>query len=130
MRIAIVEDDKDGRDVLRELLAMWGHGVEAFSTGGEALERHGERPFDVAVIDLGLANVDGLHVARQLSLLPMHPLIIAYSGQHQLRAEALDAGCNHFILKPSVDELQDALKQAPISLESVRAGKRARRDQR
>src|SRR5204863_5486052 len=56
--IAIVEDDRDFRDVLHALLESWGHRVEEAETGTRGLEIiRASRP-DIAIVDLGLPGLD------------------------------------------------------------------------
>jgi CheY-like chemotaxis protein len=114
-RIVIVDDDRDLREALHELLAAMGYEVEAFALASEAIERHGEGGFEIALVDLSLQEIGGLELVRHLRALSVDLGILVYSGRHDLRQAALDAGCDRFILKPSVDELQKALEEWPWS---------------
>src|SRR5437762_2729538 len=64
-RVLIVEDNADGRESLARLLQLVGHQVAVAEDGGRGVELAlAVRP-DVALIDLGLPDVDGCEVARQ-----------------------------------------------------------------
>jgi CheY-like chemotaxis protein len=66
LRVLVVEDDRDTREGLRQLLAIWGHAVETAESAAEAIEKARERAFDAAVVDVGLPDRDGYEVARRL----------------------------------------------------------------
>src|SRR4051812_32353373 len=66
--VLIVEDDDDSREMLGELVSLYGHRPLAAANATEALARaRDERP-DVALIDLGLPEIDGCELARLLRL--------------------------------------------------------------
>ena len=62
--VLIVEDNEDAREALRTLLDLEGHRVDAAGTGPRALELARDREFEIALIDIGLPEVDGYEVAR------------------------------------------------------------------
>jgi signal transduction histidine kinase/ActR/RegA family two-component response regulator len=66
-RILLIDDEADNLDVLREVLQLEGHEVEIASSGPEALARidAGER-FDLALCDVGMPEMSGWQVAREL----------------------------------------------------------------
>lgn len=65
-KILLVEDDEDARVALATLLRLYGHAVEAVATGGEALAVAAVARFDVALVDVGLPDMDGLELGRRL----------------------------------------------------------------
>ena len=67
-RILVVDDDAGNRETLTELLGLSGHDVVAAESGQQALElvRASERPFDVALVDLAMPDMNGVELARQL----------------------------------------------------------------
>jgi len=66
-RILLVDDETDNLDVLREVLQLEGHDVEVARSGPEALARidRGER-FDLVLCDVGMPEMSGWQVAREL----------------------------------------------------------------
>jgi len=103
-RILVVEDHRESREALTDLLGLWGHDVQATDEGGAGLAiARSWRP-DVVLLDLGLRDIDGYEVARRLSKLPesQRPVIIAVTGYGDPDAvwRALDAGCDAHLLKP------------------------------
>ena len=67
-RILVVDDDAGNRETLTELLGLSGHDVVAAGSGEQALEvvKESERPFDVALVDLAMPDMDGVQLARLL----------------------------------------------------------------
>ena len=69
-RILLIEDNADGRQRLRDLLALWGHQVEMAADGVQGLEKVRTWRPDVALIDIGLPGLDGYQVAQQVRAVP------------------------------------------------------------
>lgn len=78
------------------------------------------------VLDLGLEDMDGCKVVQLIRAVPSGtvPVVIAYSGLHQREAGALHAGCDAFILKPSIEELESmiGLSRQDVRRHSAYAG--------
>jgi signal transduction histidine kinase len=107
--VLLVEDNPDGRGVLRALLELEGHDVEEAADGPGALERALARPPDVAVIDIGLPGLDGYEVARRLRKGPRgdEMVLIALTGygQPKDRMRSAAAGFDAHLVKPVDDGL-------------------------
>ena len=65
-RIVIVEDGRDSRDMLRYLLEHAGHEVHEAADGPSGLRMIVERLPDIALVDVGLPDLDGYEVARRV----------------------------------------------------------------
>jgi CheY-like chemotaxis protein len=118
LRVVLVEDDVDIRDLVGRLIETWGHsviGVSGTGQGGVDLLL-GERP-DVAVVDIGLPDIDGYEVARRMhaELGEARPGLVAMSGYGQERDRELarEAGFDvHLVKPPEPDVLREALEYA------------------
>ncbi|WNG23252.1 response regulator [Cystobacter fuscus] len=116
-RVLLVEDNEDTREVLRELLEMWGHQVEVAEDGFRGVERFPSLRPHVALVDLGLPGMDGFQVARRIreSEGGQDVYLVAltgYSGEH--RSRAVEAGFDLHVVKPvKPDELERLLSQLP-----------------
>jgi CheY-like chemotaxis protein len=118
--ILIAEDSADSREMMQLLLEQKGYQVVAASDGMHAVEvALSSRP-DLVLLDLELPKLDGLSVTRNLRLDPKFkdvPIIIL-SGHDpsRFRQDALDAGCDDYLLKPidfdSLHELLDRMMSA------------------
>ncbi|MDC0668419.1 hybrid sensor histidine kinase/response regulator [Nannocystis radixulma] len=104
-RIVIVEDNTDGREMLRQLLEFVGHQVEEAADGPTGVEKIlGWRP-TVALVDIGLPGFDGYEVARRVRAAEHdgpRPLLIALTGYglEGDRKAARAAGFDHHLTKP------------------------------
>jgi CheY-like chemotaxis protein len=102
--ILLVEDNSDARETLRLLLELEGHRVAAAETGEGAIELALAKTFTVALIDIGLPDVDGYQVARRIrsSGTRDQMLLIALTGYGQPEdvRRALAAGFDAHVVKP------------------------------
>jgi CheY-like chemotaxis protein len=123
LRVVIVEDNDDSRMMLCELLELSGFECHTATTGALGLEVIAELRPDVALVDIGLPELDGLEVARLVRKNPRNEklLLIALTGygQREDREAANRAGFDTHLVKP-VDF--DAL----LALLRAHATKRAR----
>jgi len=116
-RVLLVEDNEDTREVLRELLEMWGHQVEVAEDGFKGVQLFPVLRPHVALVDLGLPGMDGFQVARTIreSEGGRDVFLVAltgYSGEH--RTQAVEAGFNLHLVKPvKPDDLERLLEQIP-----------------
>jgi CheY-like chemotaxis protein len=102
--ILLVEDNFDARETLRLLLELEGHRVAAVETGERAVQLALEQKFTVALIDIGLPDLDGYQVAGRIraSAAGNSLLLIALTGYGQPEdvRRALAAGFNAHLVKP------------------------------
>jgi signal transduction histidine kinase len=125
--VVVVEDNDDIADVLAEWLEQLGHTVRVARQGKRGVELIRERPPDLVVCDLGLPDVDGMEVCRQIRCLPLdpQPVMIALTGwgrEDDLRATH-EAGFDHHLVKPvATDKLEALLGKVSV----IRDGNRGR----
>src|SRR5947208_413277 len=80
-RILVVEDNRDGREVLRTLLELLGNQVETAADGAEGVLKALAFQPDIALIDIGLPRLDGYQVARRLrAALGNRVILLAQTG--------------------------------------------------
>ena len=105
--VLVVDDEPQIRRVVRNVLAATTRVIEA-STGRDAIDlAAAERP-DLVVLDLGLPDMSGLDVCREIRMWSSAPIIVL-SARHsdQEKVGLLDAGADDYITKPfSPSELQ------------------------
>jgi DNA-binding response OmpR family regulator len=104
LRVLLVEDDADLREMTTELLADAGHEVVALGDGVAAWERLQADVFPLVVLDVGLPGLDGIEVCRRLRRLPegdgvMVLVVTARTAPADLQA-VLDAGADDYLAKP------------------------------
>jgi two-component system KDP operon response regulator KdpE len=113
-RVLIVEDEPALLRALRINLRARGYDVVAASTGREALAQARQRPPDVVLLDLGLPDIDGTEVIRDLRGWSRAPVIVL-SGRTGSgdKIGALDAGADDYVTKPfDMEELLARLRAA------------------
>ena len=102
MRAIVIEDDQDLNKQIVSRLKQEGFAVDSAQNGVDGLYLIKEYPCDVAIIDLGLPQMSGLELIRQIRLegskLPV--LILTARGRWQDKVEGLDAGADDYLVKP------------------------------
>ncbi len=100
-RILVVEDEPDIRRFVRMSLEADGHEVCEAATLQRGLIESGTRRPELAIIDLGLPDGDGVDLIRQLRAWSAVPVIVlsARSGEAD-KIGALDAGADDYLVKP------------------------------
>jgi two-component system KDP operon response regulator KdpE len=101
-RVLVVDDDPPIRRLLRTTLGAQGFAVlEAVDAESALHSVRTDRP-DVVLLDLGLPDLDGLHVVRQMrSSKNDTPIIILSSrGDERVKVAALDLGADDYVTKP------------------------------
>lgn len=102
--IVLIEDDEASQYFYGTLLRRHGYTVRSARFGKAGLRSVRDDPPDVVVLDLGLPELDGFEVLRQLKHDPATrhiPVIVVtvHVFEHD-RAQAMDAGCDEFLSKP------------------------------
>jgi CheY-like chemotaxis protein len=118
-RLLLVDDNQDAVDLLAMSLTELGHDVRAAYDPRTALAMARERPPDVALLDIGLPEMDGYELAAALrAQQPDPPLgLIALSGYGQPadRSRSVAAGFSAHLVKPvDLAALQDAISRASV----------------
>lgn len=117
LKVCLVENHDDSREVLGMLLTQLGHEVAFAESMGSALEVLKSQPFDVLVSDIGLPDGDGWQLLNQLGD-RRPPCCIAISGYGMARdrQRSAEAGFQHHLVKPAdVKELQSVLRDVARS---------------
>lgn len=117
-RILVIEDDAAMARLLRVLLECAGYQVRAENSGAAALTEAAETPADLVILDLGLPDMNGYEVCRQLRqrFQPWSLPILMFTGMDkpvdQLRGFAF--GADAYLTKPC--EPEELLKTVALLL--------------
>ncbi|MCH7506812.1 MAG: response regulator transcription factor [Proteobacteria bacterium] len=108
MRVLLIEDDQRLLDTLATHLREAGYAVDASRDGIEGLYLGEEFPIDLAIIDLGLPEMPGLDVIRELRSrgrdFPI--LVLTARSEWQDKVAGLEAGADDYLTKPfHIEEL-------------------------
>jgi signal transduction histidine kinase/ActR/RegA family two-component response regulator len=105
LRIMVVDDNQDAADTLSRLLTCNGHAVLTAYTAETALALAEREVPDVFLLDIGLPDLDGYELARQLRLRPSlaQSMLVAVTGygQPEDRQRTSAAGFSHHLVKPA-----------------------------
>jgi two-component system KDP operon response regulator KdpE len=99
--ILVVDDEAQIRRLLRRILEQEGHKVFLADCGKDGLAHAGSDRPDVIVLDLGLPDMDGLEVLKELrsrSSIPV--LILSVREAEETIVQTLDAGADDYLTKP------------------------------
>jgi two-component system, OmpR family, KDP operon response regulator KdpE len=112
--VLLIEDELPIRKFLAASLASAGYQLEEATTGQEAIRRASQRPPDLVVLDLGLPDMDGQELLRQLREWLTAPVIVLSArDQEQQKITALDNGADDYLTKPfSTGELLARIRAA------------------
>ena len=104
LRLLLVEDSSDIREVFTLLLRAEGMDVVATATGREAMEQAASRDFDVILTDLGLPDIPGdVVIRRVLASARRRPRVIVVTGYDEpFVSRARQAGADIVFSKPIV----------------------------
>lgn len=99
--VVIIEDDVDIREVLVSVLAQGGFRVHSYAAGTEGVEGIREYRPQVVILDLGLPDIDGYEVARQLRLFSNAYIMMLTARNQELDVLlGLEAGADEYLTKP------------------------------
>jgi CheY-like chemotaxis protein len=112
-RVMVVDDHIASGDLLREILTMEGYAVCVANCGRDAVAMSQEFRPQIALLDIGLPDMDGFALAKQLKAELHLPEIrlIALSGYSQPVDAVGGDGFDHYLVKPiDVDQLLSLLQ--------------------
>jgi CheY-like chemotaxis protein len=112
----VVDDNQDVAESCKTLLELSGHRVRTAYTGHDAFELAQNLRPDVILMDIGLPDVNGYDLARQIRATPwgVKADLIAITGwgQEADRDRAFRAGFDHHLTKPISTESLETLLQS------------------
>lgn len=114
LRVLVVDDERAIRRYLHAALNAQGYTVFEASNGKDALNMTASERPDLIILDLGLPDLDGVEVTRQLREWTGIPIIILSVREQEIdKISALDAGADDYLTKPfSSGELMARMRAA------------------
>ena len=115
LRVLVVDDEPAILRFLRAGLSGQGYVVLEATTGQAVLDQVRRKAADLVVLDLGLPDIDGLEVIRNLreggAALPI--IVLSSRDDEKAKVDALDLGADDYVTKPfGMDELQARIRAA------------------
>lgn len=117
LTVLVVDDNRDAADSLAEVLRAYGHRASTAYGGKEAIEKGTRESYDIALVDIGMPEVDGLEVARRIhrSEKGARTMLVALTGwgANEDRDRSRQAGFAFHLTKPvDIDTLGALLATA------------------
>ena len=121
MRILVCEDDPGMASFLERGLSSRGYATTVVGDGSSALAIASDQDFELAILDLGLPDVDGFSVLRELRRRGEHLPVIILTARDDLsdKVKGLDAGASDYLTKPF--RLDELLARVRVQLREGRA---------
>jgi len=113
MRLLLVEDDQQLSQSLSKALKREGFSLQTVATGREAVVSVEFDSIDIVILDLGLPDMDGLEVLKQIKNLKTSCKVLVLTARDQLtdKVKGLDAGADDYLVKPfEYDELSARIR--------------------
>ena len=119
LRILVVENHADTRELLTSLLEGLGHTVVVAESMGKALRAAPRSKCDVLISDIGLPDGDGWELLGRLNLpRPMYAIAMSGYGMTSDRTRSKAAGYRHHLVKPmGIVQLEDILREVAQELD-------------
>lgn len=110
--ILVVEDDVPVRNLITTTLKLHDYRFLTAANGETALLEASSHNPDIILLDLGLPDIDGIDIIRQIRTWSITPIIVISARSEDTdKIEALDNGADDYLTKPfSVDELLARLR--------------------
>ena len=121
--LLVIDDEAQIRKFLRISLTAQGYKVLEGANGGEGLAQAALGKPDLVVLDLGLPDMDGQQVLRELrewSQVPVPVLVLSVRASEGEKVLALDGGANDYVSKPF--GIQEFLARVRVLLRQAGAG--------
>lgn len=104
IKILVVDDDPDIRDVLKLTLSEENYEIFEASDGEEALNIINAKPLDLVLLDYKIPKIDGRQVCRLIKkdLLLRHLPVIMVTGKGDIsdKVNGIDSGADDYVVKP------------------------------
>ena len=107
LRVLIVDDNRDAADSMAELLRLLGHHANVAYDGQSALRLYGGLPVDLALLDIGLPDLDGYELARRLrqtNVAGARFVALTGFGTDDTKRRLQEAGFDEHVVKPISNE--------------------------
>jgi len=102
-KVLLVDDMKEYSETLAERLRLRDVQAEVASDGREAIERIGEREFDMVILDVVMPEMDGFEVLRQIRATHPHLPVLMLTGKEfsiPKAIQSMDLGAMDYLSKP------------------------------
>jgi len=118
--VLLIDDESGYVNVLSNRLSKRGFDVGKAGSGSEAFQVLRKRSFDVAILDLKMADMDGIEVLKILKKMAPEMVVIMLTGHGSAKAahEGIRQGAYDYLMKPCelddlIQKIMEAFDQRP-----------------
>ncbi|MBV7272478.1 response regulator transcription factor [Clostridium sp. PL3] len=126
MKIAIVDDDKEERALLTELICqccdnnIWNAKLVGFSNGESMFQSFTPGDFNIYFLDIYMAEMTGVEVAKRIRKQDENAIFIFTTSSEEFYREGFDVGALHYLVKPiDYAKVKDAMNRCIKSLGEI-----------
>lgn len=114
LRILVVDDNEESARTLTELLTLLGYECAGENRASLALQKMNEFKPDVALLDIGMPEIDGYELCRRIKAHPVHHKVVCIAqtgwGEKHHVDRALEVGFDQHLVKPiDINKLRELL---------------------
>jgi two-component system OmpR family response regulator len=123
-KVLIADDEPNIREVISFALERAGYGVATARNGSEALQQLRRGPVDLIVLDIGMPEMDGLEVCRQIRKSSDVPILFLSARDEEIdRVLGLEIGGDDYVTKPF--SARELVARVNVILKRARNGGKA-----
>ena len=113
-KVLLIEDERTIRGFMQAILTANGYDVLMAGTGAMADTMISSHCPDIIILDLGLPDMDGMTILRNVRKWSKVPILVVSARSHERdKVEALDAGADDYLTKPfGTEELLARIRAA------------------
>jgi DNA-binding NtrC family response regulator len=115
MKVLIADDEESIRFVLRSLIQEFGYEITEAADGAQALNALRSQPFDLAILDIKMPEVDGIAVlreARQIDPTLVVVIVTAFGTDEQAMAAIREGAYDYFVKPFEIDDVRVTVRRA------------------
>ena len=120
-KVLLIEDERTIRGFMQAILTANGYDVLMAGTGAMADTMISSHCPDIIILDLGLPDMDGMTILRNVRKWSKVPILVVSARSHERdKVEALDAGADDYLTKPFGTE--ELLARIRVAIRHTRSG--------
>ena len=124
MKILIADDEPNIREVISFALERAGFTIATARNGAEALQQFRRGPVDLIILDIGMPEMDGLEVCRQLRKTSEVPILFLSARDEEIdRVLGLEIGGDDYVTKPF--SARELVARVNVILKRAKGGTKA-----
>lgn len=101
LKILVVDDEENIREVIREYAEFEGHEVDEACDGMEAVEKAKEKDYDIIIMDIMMPRLDGYLACKEIRKFKQTPvMMLSARGEEYDKLFGFELGIDDYVVKP------------------------------